>query len=801
MTSPPSWGRREDERHYPTLRRGAVTDLTTEELGSARVPSRRAAVHASQTERNAKRSSSSTPRSTIGGRSTPPDPTRTSRGSARACARRPDPPRPCPGSRSSAGGRARRRPPSPARARRRGRRKHGCDHRGDGAPHRREHVELRFARPRFRLGHDAAREGVLRPVPFQPSASRQPALILLVRLEPLAEHVPGDPRRDDVPHPVDEQRTGREALDVDPLPFEDGTTTSRRTRPRRPRPGRPRAARSPPGTASSSRSRARSRGRTRRSPGRRRARRRCPRCSDGFAARPSSLAIRISRPTPSTSIVTNGFAGTSLRSSYMPTNLPMSSRENPNAVCVRSLVPNEKNSAVSAISAGGDRRARQLDHRAPLEVGELACHPSDSVGHRLELLPHLPQLGRRRDERDHDLDLRVAAVAADLRRRPRRSRAPASRRGPASRCPDARRGGRASGSSRAARSPSAARAFLLVDILTTRLRRARPRPRGRPGSGRNSCSGGSSSRTVTGSPSIAGRCPRSPRAAAAAGRRRPSPPPPRVSAKIILRTASTRSSPRNMCSVRHRPMPSAPRSRAFVDCSGVSAFARTRSRRTRSACAISALERLPDLLLAGRRVTGARLLEHRLLERAARRRTRCPSKPSIVMTSPSCTVVPFAENVRAAERELDRVGAAHRGDALAASDDRRVRVRPAGAREDALRRDHAVVVVGRRLATDEDHRARPARPSALRLVGGEDHLADRGARRGVQPLRDRRAASLGLDAPLEQLLEPVRVHAQQRGVLVDQPLRQHVVRHHPLGERGPLADAGLQDPELRPSRS
>ena len=38
-----------------------------------------------------------------------------------------------------------------------------------------------------------------------------------------------------------------------------------------------------------------------------------------------------------------------------------------------------------------------------------------------------------------------------------------------------------------------------------------------------------------------------------------------VSAKIICCTARTRSSPRNMCSVRHRPMPSAPRSRAFVD--------------------------------------------------------------------------------------------------------------------------------------------------------------------------------------------------------------------------------------------
>ena len=39
----------------------------------------------------------------------------------------------------------------------------------------------------------------------------------------------------------------------------------------------------------------------------------------------------------------------------------------------------------------------------------------------------------------------------------------------------------------------------------------------------------------------------------------------------------------NMCSVRQRPMPSAPNSRAFAASSGVSAFARTRSRRSSSA--------------------------------------------------------------------------------------------------------------------------------------------------------------------------------------------------------------------------
>jgi hypothetical protein len=46
-------------------------------------------------------------------------------------------------------------------------------------------------------------------------------------------------------------------------------------------------------------------------------------------------------------------------------------------------------------------------------------------------------------------------------------------------------------------------------------------------------------------------------------------------ARIISRTAWMRSPSKNMCSVRHRPMPSAPNSRAFARVAGVSAFART----------------------------------------------------------------------------------------------------------------------------------------------------------------------------------------------------------------------------------
>ena len=55
------------------------------------------------------------------------------------------------------------------------------------------------------------------------------------------------------------------------------------------------------------------------------------------------------------------------------------------------------------------------------------------------------------------------------------------------------------------------------------------------------------------------------------------------SAMIMLCTIGRRSSPWNMCSVRQRPMPSAPNSRARAASSGVSALARTDRVRARSA--------------------------------------------------------------------------------------------------------------------------------------------------------------------------------------------------------------------------
>jgi len=59
-----------------------------------------------------------------------------------------------------------------------------------------------------------------------------------------------------------------------------------------------------------------------------------------------------------------------------------------------------------------------------------------------------------------------------------------------------------------------------------------------------------------------------------------------VSARIISRTAAMRSAAKNMCSVRVRPMPSAPYLTATAASCGVSAFVRTLSLRIESAHSI-----------------------------------------------------------------------------------------------------------------------------------------------------------------------------------------------------------------------
>ena len=95
--------------------------------------------------------------------------------------------------------------------------------------------------------------------------------------------------------------------------------------------------------------------------------------------------------------------------------------------------------------------------------------------------------------------------------------------------------------------------------------------------GKNSCKGGSSNRTVTGKPLIALRIDTKSSVCTLRNSSKADASSAGVLAKIMRRTTGKRSGAKNMCSVRHRPIPSAPYSRALVASSSVSAFARTAS--------------------------------------------------------------------------------------------------------------------------------------------------------------------------------------------------------------------------------
>ena len=158
---------------------------------------------------------------------------------------------------------------------------------------------------------------------------------------------------------------------------------------------------------------------------------------------------------------------------------------------------------------------------------------------------------------------------------------------------------------------------------------ARPSPprgrRCRPSSlGRNSWSGGSSRRIVTGSPRMiskismkSARCIGSSRSSAAW--RSAS-----VSARIISRITMMRSASKNMCSVRQSPTPSTRNSRAIRASAGVSALARTPRSRTASAQSRS-VEKAPPI--SGGIVAGAPTLTW-------------PLVPSTVMSAPSWKMRP-----------------------------------------------------------------------------------------------------------------------------------------------------------------
>ena len=127
--------------------------------------------------------------------------------------------------------------------------------------------------------------------------------------------------------------------------------------------------------------------------------------------------------------------------------------------------------------------------------------------------------------------------------------------------------------------------------------------------------------------------------------------------------------------------------------------------------------------------------------------------------------------------------------------DRGVGGLPAPGREDPLGRIHPADVVGFGHRPHEDDAVAGGRPF-LGGAGIEDRLARRGAGRCVEAGGDDVDLGLGIPLGMQELVEGGRVHPQDRLLLRDLPFLHEVHGDLHGGGRGPLADPGLQHPEL-----
>ena len=442
-------------------------------------------------------------------------------------------------------------------------------------------------------------------------------------------------------------------------------------------------------------------------------------------------------------------------------------------------MPNEKNSATSAISSATSA-ARGVSIIVPTEVVDTA----DLAGGRERRLGDLAhpadeqlQLGFDDDERDHDLDLRVAAGLLALDRGlDERPHLHAVEPGLEDAEP-ARHGCRASGWP----PPSARRGAADVRPGVVELAHARRRTSSSSMSGRNSCSGGSSSRTVTGRPSIASRIPMK----SAAGLARSS------SSAACSSSASVVGEDHPL----HERQPVAEEhvlGAAEADALGAE-LARPRASSGRSAFVRTFIVRnssaqpsmMPNGPVGSGVTTGT--------SPTTTSPVRAVDRDDVALAHARCR--PTVGTRGFSQVDVERRRAADRGRAHAARDDRGVAHETAARREDALGRDHAVQVVGRRLRPHEDHRARPRSWRRLGVVGGEVHLADRRARRRVQALGEHVVLRVGVELRVQQLVELRGLDPQHRLALVDEALALHLDGHPQRGRGGALADAGLEDEE------
>mmetsp|Transcript_45450 Transcript_45450/g.73756 ORF Transcript_45450/g.73756 Transcript_45450/m.73756 type:complete len:372 (+) Transcript_45450:898-2013(+) len=299
----------------------------------------------------------------------------------------------------------------------------------------------------------------------------------------------------------------------------------------------------------------------------------------GRTARPLCTAIFSSSPTPSWSRLTKGSCSTMPLALYSGRKLPASSLLRPQVDWVRSFVPKLKNSATEAI---GPAWSAALGSSIMVPMWYLMDTPcsactftavSSMITFSSSISWTVATKGTITSATGGlpDSEVRATSAAASKMARACISQISGNvtaRRQP--RWPSIGFVSRSSEALRRMRSKGTPEDFATEAIAVSVC-------------GMNSCRGGSSSRTVTGRPSMmrksftmSERC--ITRSLARAARR-----PVSSEARIISRIATMRSPSKNICSVRTRPIPSAPKSFAAWASSGVSALARTCMRRNSSA--------------------------------------------------------------------------------------------------------------------------------------------------------------------------------------------------------------------------
>ena len=173
--------------------------------------------------------------------------------------------------------------------------------------------------------------------------------------------------------------------------------------------------------------------------------------------------------------------------------------------------------------------------------------------------------------------------------------------------------------------------------------------------------------------------------------------------------------------------------------------------------------------------------------------TISPVVPEIEITSPSCTVVPPADELlRRAGRSSSASAPQIAGLPMPRATTAAWRHEAAARREDAFGRDHAVQVVGRRLGPHEDHAAPPPRACASASSAVKYTLPTAAPGDALRPLASTVERRLRVELRVQQLVELRGLHAQHRFALVDQALVVHLDRHAQRGRGGALADARLQ---------